>query len=61
MPTDSVAALTMYDFADARQAHDMLWQAIGAQLNRAGLSGVPSALAKNDAVSAQAAAVTAGT
>ena len=46
MPTDSVAALTMYDFADARPAHDALWQALGAQLNRAGITGVPSALAR---------------
>lgn len=39
-----IAALPMYDFAELRQAHEQLWDAIAARLGRLGVPEVPRQL-----------------
>jgi ABC-type phosphate/phosphonate transport system substrate-binding protein len=47
MGPDGVASLPMYDFPELRGAHDAFWAALGARLEAAGVSNVPTGLTRN--------------
>lgn len=42
-----VAALSMYDFPELREAHDLLWSGLVARLSDAGILGVPRHLTRD--------------
>jgi ABC-type phosphate/phosphonate transport system substrate-binding protein len=47
MGAERIAALTMYDFPELRDAHDAFWAALADRLEAAGLRDVPRALTRN--------------